>query len=238
MPIAGVYAIAHRETGSVYVGSSLNVRARWRGHVSRLNYGTHHSPMLQELWRRDGLHAFTFLILELCDISALAVREQSWMDSFEHRLNKSRTARHCPTLNPAIAAKAAAARRGRSHSPEHRSRISAALMGHEVTAEARAKMRAAVRPSPKSPPPRSTPSSIARMVETRRRLGILVPTPEHLRTMQEARRRRGYAVSAEHRAKIAAANRGRLHTNETRAKVGAAIREWWAIRKQGDPACP
>lgn len=180
MTITGVYAIIHRSSGAVYVGSSHNIVRRWGRHVSALSNGRHHSPKLLDLWLLDGSAAFTFLILEQCPREDLALREQEWMDSFASLLNRSRTAKHCPTLDPIIAAKVGASHRGQRHPPEWRAHISVGLLGHPVSEEARAKMRASYCPHP------ITPETRAKMIKSR----------QH----------NGWIISAETRAKIGAAN--------------------------------
>jgi len=60
---AGVYAIRHKPTGTVYIGSSLCLRRRWQSHQSRLHSGVHPNSRLQRDWLRDGPTAFEFAVL-------------------------------------------------------------------------------------------------------------------------------------------------------------------------------
>lgn len=207
--ISGVYAIAHQPSGRVYVGSSYDIVRRWQGHISRLSSGTHHTPALCELWLLDGPTAFLFVVLEQCAREDLAIREQLWMDSFEQPLNKSRTARHCPTLDPVIAAKAGATHRGRHHSPESRARISATLMGHPVSEEARANMRVAVRT-------------------------LSVISPETRAKMLASRRANGWVVSEETRARMRAGHARRKPASpEYRARLSLSAHKGWQKRRMG-----
>lgn len=64
---AGIYAMRNKATGQMYVGSSINIRARWANHLYRLRCGTHHAPRLQRTWNKVGSTGFTIEILELLD---------------------------------------------------------------------------------------------------------------------------------------------------------------------------
>ena len=210
MRISGVYAIVQRSSGHVYVGSSRDVFRRWRDHVRCLSSGRHHSPALLDAWLLDGMEAFWFVVLEQCPLDDLAIREQAWLDSFEHLLNASHTVKPHPTL--VSAAKISRALRGRTLSDTHREKIRQGLLGHPVSPEARAHMSAALRP----------------------KRAIL---PETRLKMIASRHRNGWVPSAEHRAKVSAANLGRIHTPDTRAKVSAAVRAAW-IGRLRKPASP
>lgn len=48
---SGVYSI-RSVSGKEYVGSSVNVEARWATHRSELNAGKHHRHALQKAWNR------------------------------------------------------------------------------------------------------------------------------------------------------------------------------------------
>lgn len=84
----GVYAIVHLKSGRRYIGSATNIYNRWRDHRSQLRRGVHHSPWLQNAWRKFGENAFVFGVIEECDRDAevLIAREQHWMDRFNDRL--------------------------------------------------------------------------------------------------------------------------------------------------------
>ena len=112
----------------MYVGSSSDVFKRWWQHANTLNHGRHHAHGLQELWLESGVSAFTFVVLESCAIEDLPIREQEWLDSFDAPLNASRFAA-CPSLDPQVAEKGAAKRRGRKRPPEVGAKIAAALRG-------------------------------------------------------------------------------------------------------------
>lgn len=77
----GVYAIANRANGRMYVGSAKNIEVRWQQHRTMLRNGTHHSFYLQRAWDKYGESAFILQVLEqIEDASDLRAAEQRWMD--------------------------------------------------------------------------------------------------------------------------------------------------------------
>jgi group I intron endonuclease len=84
----GIYQITNIETGKFYVGSSMNLRKRWNGHVSQLQRGKHPNVHLQRAWDIDGAEAFEFTVLEYVeDIANLLPLEQHWMDRLDAALH-------------------------------------------------------------------------------------------------------------------------------------------------------
>ena len=71
---SGIYAIHNVVNGNEYVGSSTNIRVRWREHRLSLNTKKHHSKYLQRAWDKYGASAFEFLLLE--ETSNLVEREK------------------------------------------------------------------------------------------------------------------------------------------------------------------
>lgn len=78
---SGIYAIRCVPTGRLYVGSSIDIKDRWRWHRRDLKAGRHQNAKLQNAWRKHGAEAFVFEILELVPIDDLIAREQHFIDS-------------------------------------------------------------------------------------------------------------------------------------------------------------
>jgi len=77
--ICGIYTIT-TPNGSVYVGSSRNIKSRWSGHRSALRYKKHHSERLQAAWNKYGEQAFVFAVLEeIADDADLLAAENIWL---------------------------------------------------------------------------------------------------------------------------------------------------------------
>lgn len=78
---SGIYVIHNVQTGSIYVGSSVNIVDRWRSHVGALKLRTHSNRQLQAEWITHGPAAFDFDIVEevIADSQTLGKVEQYWV---------------------------------------------------------------------------------------------------------------------------------------------------------------
>lgn len=79
---SGVYRIVNRINGKSYVGSAVNIRQRWRIHLSALRSGKG-SRKLLNAYRKYGEDSFELHPVELCDASQLICREQYWIDKLD-----------------------------------------------------------------------------------------------------------------------------------------------------------
>lgn len=80
----GVYSITNRENGFVYYGSasgSKGFRNRWIEHIYDLSRGEHHSPILQNHWRKYGESCFVFAIELICPPQMTLEAEQQLIDT-------------------------------------------------------------------------------------------------------------------------------------------------------------
>lgn len=77
----GVYEIVNTVNGKRYVGSSVDIEARWSAHRHRLRSGRHHSKHLQRAWNKHGESAFVFSIIQECGKPELLGIEQQHIDS-------------------------------------------------------------------------------------------------------------------------------------------------------------
>lgn len=77
---AGVYAIINKINGHRYVGSSVNIKTRFRDHKRDLRNGRHKNIRLQGAWRKYGEDTFEFVVLEHADRSLVREREQFHID--------------------------------------------------------------------------------------------------------------------------------------------------------------
>lgn len=84
---SGIYCIRNIRNNKRYVGSAVNIAARYRTHKYDLRRGKHHSPHLQNSWVKHGPDAFEFVVLEECAVDELIQREQCWMDSLSPEYN-------------------------------------------------------------------------------------------------------------------------------------------------------
>ena len=69
--ICGIYKITNAITGDFYIGSSKDVKRRWRDHkkTSRWNDNPN-SPMYQDM-RKYGIENFVFEVIEEAEVDKL-----------------------------------------------------------------------------------------------------------------------------------------------------------------------
>lgn len=125
MKQAVIYQIKCIINDKVYIGSSIDLKNRWKCHRHHLRAGTHHSITLQLAWKTYGESKFIISTLESCSVQEQYAREKHWIDkmqaaSIEHGFNI------CP--NPKT-------REGLPHTAETKAKISLSNKGKKKTAE-------------------------------------------------------------------------------------------------------
>jgi group I intron endonuclease len=135
MTEAGVYAITSMTSLQTYIGSTVNVPARWRHHRTKFRNGTHPCESLQDAWTRDGEPFMLFTVLEYTPAAATTRirREQWWIDHTPDVMNDHRRA---AASGPPL---------GYKQSSEQGRKISAALTGRKRTPEQIARHANAIR---------------------------------------------------------------------------------------------
>lgn len=126
----GIYMI--RMGKYFYIGQSVNMRSRCRGHFAALKRGNHKNAKMQSVYNKHGNPAF--LMLCRCSVSVIDTVEQAFIDRYS-------ADRKC--MNIAIDVQKPS--RGRVFSEQHRERIGIASRKKTMSAEARAKVSAAQR---------------------------------------------------------------------------------------------
>ena len=142
MKPSGVYAIENKVVPGIYVGSTVNIPARWQSHRRHLRNGTHHNVHLQRAWNKYGESAFELITVDWCDVDEARSLEQSLLDGgmFGHP--------HCYNAAASVDGPTA----GRRLSEEHKRKIGAAnaiaLKGRSPSESTRRKLSAAMRGQP------------------------------------------------------------------------------------------
>ena len=77
---AGIYQILCIPTGRFYIGSAVDIHARWHNHRLTLRRGRHRNHHLQAAWDLYGEESFVFSILEVVNRQDLLATEQKWID--------------------------------------------------------------------------------------------------------------------------------------------------------------
>lgn len=104
--MAGIYAIKNKITGDVYVGQSINLKARWAGHFRLLFSGKHQNRKLQDDFSNYGSDAFVCSRLEFCLVELLCERETHYTTLLGATYNQAsppkRICRNGPRFNPLL----------------------------------------------------------------------------------------------------------------------------------------
>lgn len=112
----GIYQILNLSDGKRYVGSSSDMRRRWKDHLNALRRGGHHNNRLSRSWAKHGEASFQFQPLLYCSPSDLIFYEELAFSGLKPEYN---------------AAPVAGSTRGISYSDEARQKISKAMMGNK-----------------------------------------------------------------------------------------------------------
>lgn len=201
MKTAGIYKIEQIGTDRCYVGSSSDLRKRRTQHLRDLGKGIHHTTFLQRAWTKHGADAFEFVVIEVCAQSSdlkmvLMAREQYWIDTLKPRFNTCSAA--MSTLGFKMPRDVVERHReqitGRKLSPEHADFVRKLALGLKRSDETKEKLRQA---------------------------GLRRGVPKAAIEASVAARR-GKKLTAEHIAKVVAANAGYKHSPEVLERMRAA----------------
>ncbi len=155
----GIYKILNKANGKFYIGSAINIEARWRRHKHDLDKNQHQNILLQRAWVKYWNVSFEFMILKICEIEKLLENEQYCIDNLKPAYNLAPTAgsslgvKHSEETKKRMSeAKKkmteetklimSQQRKGRKLSAQHKANISASSMGRVVTKETRMKISA------------------------------------------------------------------------------------------------
>lgn len=136
---SGIYQVLNTVTSKCYIGGSKELGRRLSRHKTELSKNTHPNKKLQRAWNKYGPVAFTFRIIENCEISELTAREQYWINhhnAVEAGYNICPQARTCA---------------GRKLSARHVARIQVSRAGYRHSEQTREKMRLAQTGKKRSP---------------------------------------------------------------------------------------
>lgn len=134
----GVYLITNTINQHKYVGSSVNIRRRWREHRSSLNRGTSTCTVLQRAWNLYGEDAFAYSVLEYVSARGeLAAKEQYYINKMQPEYNAQPIVdRPGPRIYSAeTRAKLSAASKGRKQTEEHKEHMRQIMTGRQFTPE-------------------------------------------------------------------------------------------------------
>ena len=200
----GIYAIVNKINGHRYIGSAVNMAARWRVHTYHLRKNNHHSKHLQAAWNKYGKEQFDFVVLEVVDnVEKLIEVEQKYLD------------KDFPEYNTNMVAGSVL---GFRFSTEAIKKMSESHSGFRHTEESKNKMSEIWSGKPRG---KYSEERVRKMSEGHKGLK---PNENQLAALDIGRRR---SPTPEERKRISDSQKGYKPTEETIEKLKAA----WVIRK-------
>ena len=85
--ISGIYKITNTITGDFYIGSSKDVKRRWRSHKWPSTWKKYPSKQLYQDMQKYGTDKFDFQILEEVEIEHLKEKEQKFIETLKPTYN-------------------------------------------------------------------------------------------------------------------------------------------------------
>ena len=231
-----IYRIRNLKNGKVYVGSALNLFARWSRHRADLRANRHNNRYLQRAWNRHGAQAFAFEVVRRIE-NPLDLR----------RLEAVEIAKQPPHHRYNIAIDTCAPTRGRRLSSAECKKISRRMRATWKHPKTRKQRVSQIRRAWKS-------RHLRQLVARNSRAMWKKPgfKKKHLQAMRTVKHRKKLSVlskqrwaSAAYRAKMKRAHRTRqyrLKVNQPKYREAhrAGLLAWWAIptnRRRRKRAC-
>lgn len=84
--VCGVYKITNNITEKFYIGSSVNIKARWRSHKATAKDNKHNHLEMYKDFNDYGVDNFTFEIIEECEPEKRLQRENFYIQELSARL--------------------------------------------------------------------------------------------------------------------------------------------------------
>lgn len=147
VPMTGIYKIQSTiNSNRIYIGSAIDIKKRWNGHLRQLRSNCHHSKKLQNHVNKYGIDDLEFSIITACERDKLIINEQFFIDSYKPYFNCSPTAGNCNGIKRTEEHKKKISNKLKGcpppiFSPETRAKISLGLKGRVLSETSKLKMK-------------------------------------------------------------------------------------------------
>jgi group I intron endonuclease len=232
---AYIYLIENVVNGNVYVGKTLYPQKRWSDHKTSAglvdDYRT--ATPLYRAMRKYGLENFTFSIIDEHEDEryALDILEPKWITYYKdlgkrlYNLTDGGDGLSGYNHTNETKEKISRANSGRAPSPEVRKRISEKLKGNVLSEDARRKISEKNKGRPK--PPRSD-EHCKKLSEVAKARGTMSEEQKaKISASMKQSEKVGHAIDDETKEKIAAAQRGRVHTEDEKMKRSDSLKRFY-----------
>ncbi len=142
----GIYCIENLINNKKYIGQSVDLKDRLRGHKTKLKHNKHKNRHLQFAVNKYGFENFKFYIVEECSAECLDEREcyyislyKSDNDEFGYNIEPGGS-RELKTMSEETKAKISKSLKGRDFTQEHKDKIGIAGRGKKMSDEAKRKI--------------------------------------------------------------------------------------------------
>lgn len=88
-----IHSISQLE--NFYIGSSIDIKARWGTHLHNLKKGSHHSKRLQAIFNNNGIDDIVFTVIQTCSDSDIFAVEQKYISLLKPDLNTAKIVCDC-----------------------------------------------------------------------------------------------------------------------------------------------
>ena len=88
MKIIGVYKITNTVTGDFYIGSSKDVKRRWRDHKCHSVWKNYPNKQLYQDMQKYGIDKFDFQVIEEVESEYLKETEQKFIETLKPTYNR------------------------------------------------------------------------------------------------------------------------------------------------------
>jgi len=123
----GIYCIENTVTGQKYIGKSIDIEARWKGHKDKFKNKKHANPYFQNSHDKYGAENFKYSIIELCEKEKLTGREIFYVKEFNTK--------HPNGYNVTDGGEGTPGLKRAPRTPEHCRKISEANRGRKMSDE-------------------------------------------------------------------------------------------------------